>query len=186
MGVFRGFSGAAMIAALLVTSATPAMARPGHGWDRPGYGNGYRYGQRPRWGYGRGGGYYRRGDGIDFGDVVLGAIIAGGLYAAVTAAQKDKAGDKVYSGDPRPQKLDADRKAEDQAADLCADAAEREAAKAGRDESVEQISDVARDGDGWRVEGRLEDRSRYQDGRPFVCGVRFGKVDFVQLGDRAS
>jgi hypothetical protein len=73
---------------------------------------------------------------------------------------------------------------EDRAAELCSDAAESEAARQGnRDARVADISYVGRDGDGWRVEGRLSDRDRYRIGDAFVCGVSNGRVDYVRISD---
>ena len=67
------------------------------------------------------------------------------------------------------------------AADLCAEAAQRKAARGGRDGHVDAIRSVDRDGDGWRVEGVVAAEGGVE--RPFVCGVHGGKVDYVQLGD---
>lgn len=159
--------GAATAAALLAT-AMPAEARPRYGYHPPGYGYGYGHGRR----------HHR--DGFDFGDFLLGAVVAGGIVAAVASARDRDGrprGDRA-SSPPRDGEQDA-------AADACADAAERQA---GGDARVTDVRSVSRDGDGWRVEGTVTTGgdSSYRDDRGFQCGVRYGRVDFVQLGDRLA
>ncbi len=60
------------------------------------------------------------------------------------------------------------------AVEACSSAAERDGAR------VEEIRNVTRDGEGWRVEGRLSG-GKDDD---FTCGATNGEVDFVQFGDR--
>lgn len=163
--------GAATAAALLATSM-PATARPRYGYYPPGYGHGWHgdYGRR------------RHRDGFDFGDFLLGAVVAGGIVAAVASARKDKNGRPRDDRASAPPRLDGEQNA---AADACADAAERQA---GGDARVTDVRSVSRDGDGWRVEGTIasgDDRS-YRDERGFQCGVRYGRVDFVQIGDELA
>lgn len=176
MSTHRKLTAALAGAALVLSSASPALARPwGHGgWDRPGWGShGGSWGGHRRY---RG---YRHRDGFDFGDFVLGAIVAGGIAAAIASA-KDRDRDGGRDRDGRYGARDS--AAENRAAELCSEAAEREAGRRGdRDARVEDISYVGRDGDGWRVEGRLADRDRYQDGAPFVCGVTDGRIDYVRI-----
>lgn len=157
--------------ALLATSM-PAMARPRYGYHPPAFG--YGYGQ-----YGRG---YRR-DRFDFGDFLLGAVLAGGVVAAVSSARnRDGRPSTERSGSRVP---DRDQEA---ATDACAVAVERQAGRYAADARVTDVDTVSRDGEGWRVEGVVatgEDRS-YRDSRRFQCGVRYGQVDFVQLGDELA
>lgn len=176
MPSLRKLTTALVGSALLATSASPAFARPwGHGgWDRPGWGGGWGYRHRPHR-------HYRHRDGFDFGDFVLGAIVAGGIAAAIASSKENR--DRDRSGG-RYEDRSSDRAAEDRAAELCSDAAESEAARQGaRDARVADISYVGRDGEGWRVEGRLADRDRYRIGDAFVCGVRDGRVDYVRISD---
>ncbi len=60
----------------------------------------------------------------------------------------------------------------------CAEAAER---RAGANARVETIDTVARDGNGWRVEGSLSGGTQ----RFFSCGSTAGQADFVQLGNES-
>lgn len=182
MAMLRKTLGSAAIAAMLATSATPALARPGYGWGNP---------------HGWGGGYGRhwrnRGHDDDFGNFLLGAVIAGGIIAIASSAAKAKK-DKdnngvVYGGDasrddrvrtdePRPSRTWSD--AENEAANLCADSAEALASKRGIDAKVDDIDFVDRDSEGYRVEGRLE------GGRPFNCGVRNGELTYIQFDNRVA
>jgi opacity protein-like surface antigen len=175
MAMFRKMTGSALIAAMLAASATPALARPGHGWGNP-YGGG---------GYGR---RWHRGHDDDFGNVLLGAVIAGGLFAIASAASKAKneRGDNgvVYGGDTRRGDRPRDSRdwseAENEAASVCADSAEALASKRGIDAKVDDIDFVDRDSEGYRVEGRLE------GGRSFNCGVRNGELTYIQFDNRVA
>jgi len=175
MTILRKALGSAAIAAILATSATPALARPGHGWGNP-YGWG---------GYGR---HWRhRGHDDDFGNFLLGAVIAGGIVAIASSAAKAKKNRDdngvVYGGDtrrdaPRPSRDWSD--AENEAANICADGAEALASKRGVDTKVDDIDFVDRDSEGYRVEGRLE------GGRSFNCGVRNGELTYIQFDNRVA
>lgn len=63
----------------------------------------------------------------------------------------------------------------DTAINVCSNAAERQA---GENARIEQIQSVARDGNGWRVEGSISNSKE----STFLCGTTNGRVDFVQLG----
>lgn len=172
-------------AAALLATSMPAMARPRYGYPgygQPGYGHGY-----PGYGYRR-----HHGDGFDFGDFLLGAVIAGGIAAVATGAMKNATrpgrDDRTGTGsDPRRDGRGATGE-QGEAADACAAAAERQASRYASDARVTDISRVSRDGDGWRVEGVVStgDERSYRDQRNFQCGVRYGAVDFVQLGDELA
>lgn len=175
MAMLKRTLGSAVIAAMLATSAAPALARPGYGW-----GNGW-------------GGYgHRRHHDDDFGNVLLGAVIAGGLFAAISAAskaKKDRDNGVVYGGDsPRDEARRANEPrssrnwsdAENDAANVCADGAEALASKRGVDAKVDDIDFIDRDGEGYRVEGRM------QGGRPFNCGVRNGELTYIQFDSRVA
>jgi hypothetical protein len=143
---------------------------------------------RPRWHHDRG--WRHRGGGIDAGDLILGAIIAGGIFAAVSAAKKNGGGLGGLGGtnrDRRDDRLPDDPQArEDEAASLCADAAERTARADDANARVRDITSVTPDGaDGWQVEGVLESSQgrSYRD-RSFTCRVIAGQIDFVRFGNR--
>lgn len=175
MAMATKWMGLSVAAALLVTSM-PAMARPGHGWGG-GWG-------RPSYGHGWGGGYrYGHRSGPDFGDFLLGAVIVGGIAAVAANASNRNSGPRVDRG--YDSRADGDQ---DRAADACAAAAENQASRYSSDSRVTDISLVSRDGDGWRVEGTLAsgDGRDYRDNRRFQCGVRYGRVDFLQLGDQTA
>lgn len=183
MAMLNKTLGSAAIAAMLATSATPALARPGYGWGNP-------------WGGYGGGRWHRRHHNDDFGNVLLGAVIAGGLFAAISAAskaRKDRDNGVVYGGDsPRDEARDEPRgdnqprssrnwsDAENDAANVCADGAEALASKRGVDARVDDIDFIDRDGEGYRVEGRM------QGGRPFNCGVRNGELTYIQFDSRVA
>lgn len=165
--------------ALLATSATPALARPG-GWGNPGWGGGW--GGHRRW---------RHRDGIDVGDVILGAIIIGGIAAVASAASN--------SGRDRTRNRDGnwgggwsrDEGTEDEAVDACARAAEREGSRYGNGAKVEDITSVARQDGGYRIHGVVSaDRSygngRYNDNSRFSCSVRYGQVEDIHFDDDRS
>ncbi|AGH49519.1 hypothetical protein G432_08970 [Sphingomonas sp. MM-1] len=181
MARIKAVIGLGVAAAMLATSM-PAMARPGHGW-------GY-----PRPGYGHGGGYrHHRGNGFDFGDFLLGAVVAGGIAAVATNgfgtrdSNRDD-GDADWNGDRGRGQADdrADTAAQDEAADACAAAAERQAGRISTDARVTDISRVSRDGEGWQVQGVVETGPAAADRRSFLCGARAGQVDFVQLGNELA
>ena len=167
-----------VVAALLTTSAAPALAQPGYGW-----------GKAPYWGgYGR---HRHRGRDDDFGNVLLGAVIAGGIFAIASSAAKakrDRDNGVVYGGDSRPDARPDNRTpeprrwsdTENEAANVCADAAESLASRRGVDAKVDDIDFVDRDGDSYRVEGRL------QGGRPFNCGIRNGELTHIQFDNHVA
>lgn len=175
MKSLRKTLGLATIAAMLMTSTAPALARPRHGWDGP-YGGGW------SGGYGDYGRHHRRHNGDAFGNFLLGAVVAGGIIAVASAASKNArekregtvGGSSSSGGDQRNW-----TQAENDAADMCADGVEALAAKQrGGQAKVEDIESVTRDGnDGYRVEGRLE------GGKAFVCGTNRGEVTYVQFSD---
>jgi opacity protein-like surface antigen len=171
MMMVRKLLGSATIAAMLATSATPALARPGYGWGHGGWGGGY-------------GRNWRHHDGDGFGNFLLGAVIAGGIVAIASSAAKAKNGQNegvVYGGSRDDAGARDSRDwsdAENAAADVCADGAEALASRRGINAKVDDIDYVDRDGEGYRVEGRLE------GGRSFNCGVRNGELSYIQFDSR--
>jgi hypothetical protein len=181
MAALKKTLGATIIAAMLATSAAPAFARPGYGWGNP-----------HGWG-GHGGGRWRRDRDDDFGSFLLGAVIAGGIIAIASSAakaKKDRDNGVVYGGDsnrsdggsraeaPRESRNWTD--AQNDAANVCADGAEALASKRGVEAKVDDIDFVERDGEGYRVEGRMD------GGRSFNCGVRSGELTYIQFDSRVA
>lgn len=123
---------------------------------------------------------WRRDRGIDAGDVITGILILGGIAAITDAARdaerdrrerdEDYARDRDYGSGDYDREYDrdyADRRDSDRYARSVSPSA---AAEACRDE-VEQLGDaqpadlIRRVGDGWRVEGRMD------DGTPYSCAI---------------
>ena len=183
MAILRKSAGAAVIAALFATSATPALARGPGGWNSGGWGGHY-------------GGWRHRRDrgGISGGDVLAGILIIGGVAAIAAAAKKDqdrKRGERNPGDDYPDRPYDnsndegADGAAEDAAVDACAFAAEDRASGKGDMASVREILRVDPADDGWKVEGLIETRRGYRDDHPnrqrFTCSYRYGQVQSVQI-----
>lgn len=164
--IFR--TGAALsLAAAASMAATPALAR-----DR-GWGGG--------WGH-------RHHDGDGFGDFLTGVLVIGGIAAvasAVANSHKDRNEpppqrypDRAYPADERGADYGADNRPEwragqgiNAAVNRCMDAVET-----GRDR-VDSVDAVSRQGDGWRIDGRME------GDRPFTCAIDSdGGVRDVHVG----
>lgn len=162
MGVIRSSLTGLAAAALLVTSAAaPADARRYRHWDR--------------------------NDGIDAGDVILGAIIIGGIAAIASAASKSSRDNGTILGGG-----DRGRNTESAAVDACASAAEDRARRSGRDARVGEIGGVERDGDRFRVRGSIDyggnggwnDRDRrWAETRRFTCTYSYGRIDDLWIDD---
>jgi hypothetical protein len=182
MSRMRKFGLGATAFALLITSASPALAGGGYGYD---------YGGRD--GYG---GHHRkhRGDNDTaevLGGVLIGAVLVGVLSSASRKSKRNRDTGADYPRDTAryPDNRDERRGSiatEDQAVDACAIAAEE---KTGRSSSVRDISNVRRSDDGWDVEGVIESRDNWRDRaaskRKFTCSVRLGAVDNVYVEDRS-
>lgn len=185
-----------VLAALLVSTASPAFARGpyvsgGIGWSSGGWGGG-----------GHGWRGHRRHNRVDAGDVIAGIAIFGAIAAIASSASKSKRDRAEYPREDYPERRDSDRSSsensstrnsspstgristEEAAVDACAIAAED---RAGDAASVRDITSVARTNDGWDVNGVVEDRDNYRDKqgdrRRFSCNVRDGMVDRVTLDD---
>ncbi|WP_157215703.1 hypothetical protein [Flavisphingomonas formosensis] len=176
MAKARRLIGTVAIAAMLVGAAAPAAARP---W-------GY-YPHR----------HWHRGGGDGLGNFLLGAIVAGGVIAAVSSANRNKVAgqaERGYDDVPPPGgpyaddgRGDAPRTEEDVAVDACADAAGAQAAtRYDRDARVDDITYSGRDGQGWRVEGNVGTGYKGQIRHHFVCGVRSARVNFIQFVDQST
>lgn len=152
--------------------ATPALARGPGGWG----GWGKRY-------------HHRHHDRIDTGDVLAGILILGGIAAVASAASKSgrdaRERDDRYPApdrrEPAPRYGEPRDRAEPgpgavgMAVDACAQEVER------ADRQIEAITSVERDGEGWRVEGRVG------SGRPFACSVAdSGRIRSVTVDGRSA
>ena len=183
---FRKLAGSAALAAMLITTAAPAMAR-GPGWGNPGWGGGWGSGHRRH-----------RGNGISTGDVLAGILIIGGIAAVASAASKKKQEreadrypapeDDGYideANDNEPYRTPGRIQNEDAAVDACAIAAEQEGSRSGRTAQVRDVDQVIAVTDGWNVSGTLETRNGYRDTRRdtqgFTCTVRTGQVVDVRM-----
>ncbi|MEW4468163.1 hypothetical protein AB1K62_10060 [Parasphingorhabdus sp. JC815] len=201
--VFTGFApamAATVNPAIAPVSANNTIDITSLGWsaenDKANRWRGYRghRGYRGYRGYRYGRGYRRNR--VDAGDVIAGILIIGGIAAIASAASKqDRNNDSDYRYDrSRNNRYRDDRRNDwryndrydrrsdrgtgsmDTAINICSDAAE---IQAGGDARVSEIESVARDGNGWRVEGALSGSTQ----RAFLCGASDGRVDFVQLGN---
>ena len=149
----------------------------------------------------RGGGWGHRGhhDRVDAGDIFAGILIIGGIAAIASAASKanrDRTDartdartderDRDYRGD-RDTRSDRDTRygrddrpnwqegrGIDNAVNQCAGEVERSA-------RIDSVDNVNRDGDGWRVEGRVA------GGRSFACTIGTdGRIRSTTIDGRAA
>jgi len=127
---------------------------------------------RPYWGGGWGHYHHRYyGGGDAFGNFLLGGLLVGGAVAIASSASRDSR--PVYRSSSVDDVRDAGAEAR-AVTSICSDAAEGMAHS-----RITGIDSVGREGDGWRVEGTV---AAGRDDRPFSCGTRFGRIDFVHLG----
>lgn len=177
MKLGRSRIGAALaVAAAFSMSAAPTMAR---GWGD---------------GWGGGWGHHHR-DRIDAGDVIAGVVILGTIAAIASAASsaskssrsrddrsdrdyRDYRSDRGYDDrnyDSRPyDSRQSGSGAIGNAIDTCAAEVER------GDRRVGSVDAVNRDGDGWRIQGRV-------GSAPFDCSVSdSGRIRSVTVDGRAA
>jgi hypothetical protein len=126
---------------------------------------------------------WHRRDRIDGGDVVAGVLVIGAIAAIASAASKPRqerpypypAPDRPY--DYRSGPTDSrytDSRGLDRAVDMCAREIERTA-------RVDTVDAVERNGDGWRVSGRLG------NGDAFTCSIgNDGRIDAIDTGNRGA
>lgn len=186
MNRLRKIIGSVVASAIMLTSVTPALARPG-GWGG-GWGGGWDRGGG--WGHR----HYRHRNRVDAGDVIAGVVIIGAIAAIASAASRSTRDRDAGPGGSYPggSNRDWDRDRDDDrivgeqsAIDACATAAEDEASRNDRAARVDDITSVSRNGDGYRVEGVVSvQRGRYGDKTAFVCATRDGRVDYVRLEGR--
>ena len=137
-----------------------------------------------------------RGDGIDAGDIIAGALIIGGIAAVASAAGRDRYDrhdryDRGYGWD----RAGSSRSAVEQ----CVYAAERNASRysyRGGNAKVTDIRNIDRKRDGYNIKGRIAVNTNNRDWRrgwgndwrgwnnrysgydagKFTCKVRYGRV----------
>lgn len=129
---------------------------------------------------------WHRRDRIDGGDVVAGVLVIGAIAAIASAANSNRdreyrypqrypAPDRPY--DYRSGPTDSryiDNRGLDRAVDMCARELERTA-------RIDMVDAVERNGDGWRVTGRLG------NGNAFTCSVgNDGRIDAIDTGNRGA
>lgn len=156
--MIKALIGSATALALVATAASPAAARPYWG----GYGH-----------------HRHHGGGDTFGNILLGGVIAGGIFAVANASKKNRDGIASRRGDDQRDDLRQDGEDAREVASMCSTAVENMARG-----PVSTVDSVGRDGpDGWRVEGVVRgDRGD----RSFRCAVREGQIEMVDLGDRLA
>jgi hypothetical protein len=124
---------------------------------------------------------YRHRDRVDGGDILTGIGILAGIAIIANAASS---ADKQSRNEPRYEDRNDEPRNDDRpvyqdndlgsAVTVCTDAAERSAGDGAR---VSEIRSVTRDGNGWRVEGDLNN-----DG--FTCAATDGRVDYIRINNR--
>jgi hypothetical protein len=142
---------------------------------------------------------HRYHDRVDAGDVIAGIGILAGIAIIADAASKSKKRDREvrrypqeypqpYPQDNRQDSRQSYPERDDRPADYgnnasnsdlgeAVTACSREAeSRSGRNVRVEEISSVVRDGDAWRVEGRVSGNNA----AGFSCGVTAGRVDYFR------
>ena len=168
------FRGAAVLAsaAALSMAATPALAGDRWGW---------------------GGGWGRHHDRVDAGDVLAGILIIGGIAAVASAASKASKNrrsddyrypdDRDYRGEDYRSR---DYRAEDyrgtaysgdmnEAVNRCIDEVNRGKSR------VESVDGAERDGNGWRVRGRVDGNE------DFSCAIDGdGRIRQVSINGQAA
>lgn len=118
---------------------------------------------------------YRRDRDIDAGDVIAGVLIIGGIAAIANAASRNRDDryrnrDWRYPDNYRGDWRNGDSRGLDRAVETCVAAVERE-------QRVETVDSVNRDGGGWRVAGSL------YSGAGFTCSVdEDGRIESLDAG----
>lgn len=153
--MFKTFIGSATALALVASASAPVQARP--------YWGGYRH---------------HHGGGDTFGNILLGAVIAGGAIAVASSVGKNKGIPSRRGADQRDDLRDSGDDARE-VSSICTNAVENMAKG-----PVSSVDSVGRDGDdAWRVDGVV--RGERGD-RQFLCDVREGQVESVQLRERLA
>lgn len=140
--ISRTLAGTAAAAALAVSSVAPAQARD------------------------------HRGDGIDAGDIIAGALIIGGIAAIASAAGNDRDYDRDYRDGWRDDRNDwrygdrYNRGSSRDAVEQCVRSAERSASRYSYgDADVTDVRDIRRTRKGYEVRGRIAVNTMGRDWR---------------------
>ena len=171
---FSRTASALALAASLSMAATPAMAQ---GWGGGGWGR-------------------HHDDGISAGDVFAGVLVLGTIAAIASASSKSNRERQAQTSDSRDRdyREDTPRYSDrqdsrnqdsrnyaynargiDGAVDTCVSEVERSS------RTVDSVDTVNRDGDGWRVEGRV------RGGTAFACSVgNGGRIRSVTVDGHAA
>lgn len=174
MKMLRSVTAGAVATAMLATSAAPAMAQGygGFGYGRPGYNQGYN-------------GYRYRGHRDNTGAIVAGVVGVGILAAILASASKSNQNrDSGYYNNGYSSNGYGSIRSDNDAADACASAAERQLGNNARTRSIDAVDQVS---GGFNVRGVTstgygnDDR----DARSFNCTVRQGYVQRVDFGGYA-
>lgn len=168
MKTLRSVTAGAVATAMLATSAAPAMAQGygGYGSGRPGYNQGWN------------GDRYRHRGNDNTGAIVAG-VIGVGILAAILASSS-KSNRNTANGYDNYGSIRSDN----DAADACSSAAERQLGNSARTRSIDTVDAVS---GGYNVRGVAstgygnDDR----DVRSFSCTVRQGYVQRVDFGGYA-
>jgi hypothetical protein len=130
--------------------------------------------------------YHRHRRGVDAGDVIAGVLILGGIAAIASAASNNDRDRRYRDREYRNRDRDYDYRERrensrydgargiDRAVEMCVSRIER-------DVRVDRVDSVDRNGEGWRVAGRL------YNGESFSCRIGSdGRVDDVDYGSIAA
>ena len=134
--------------------------------------------------------HYRHwnGDGVELGDLVVGAIVIGGIAILVSEIARARDNDGTIFGNDRKRRSSA----ENAAVEACASAAQRRVREEGHNGRVRDITDVQRLGDSLRVRGVVVYRPSGDWSRDggydwssarFTCSYTLGRIDYVRLDD---
>lgn len=179
MKTLRSVTAGAVATAMLATSAAPAMAQgyPGSygSYGRPTYGQGYNNNRY-------------RGHRDNTGAIVAGVVGVGILAAILASASKSSQNQNRSSGyynNGYSSNGYGSIRSDNDAADACAAAAERQGGGNARTRSIDAVDQV---GGGFDVRGTVSvSSSGYDDNdaRGFSCTVRQGSVQRIDFGGYA-
>lgn len=172
MKMLRSVTAGAVATAMLATSAAPAMAQ-GHGGGFGGYG---RPGYNQGWNANRSG--HRGGD--NTGAIVAGVIGVGILAAILSSSSKSNRNNGYANGY-------GSIRSDNDAAEACAAAAERQSGGNARTRSIDTVDAVGNAA--YDVRGTMSVSSNGyddRDARGFDCTVRQGGVQRVDFGGYAN
>lgn len=130
-------------------------------------------------------------DRVDGGDVLLGALLAGGLFAILSSAKHHDAPPPEVAADdqPPPPPPPQARTDEEAAVDACVASAESEGRRYARVARIDKVTIVDAVASDWIVRGTLGLRDDYRtpatDHRDFTCRVGERGVEQVTIDGNA-